>query len=160
MRKTVEETLGAPLDEKAPELVGAERHERTAGRDAYHSGRYARKLITGAGEVDLSVPKLSGAAARSIRNVFAETLAYTEFPPVHWRRIRTNNGIERINREIGRRTRVVRTYPDGNSAPMLVTGRLKHTVGQEEIPAYVEAGGDGRVEGKDGGLEKDGAEAG
>ena len=34
-------------------------------------------------------------------------LAHTDFPPEHWRRIRTNNGIERINREIRRRTRVV-----------------------------------------------------
>ena len=40
-----------------------------------------------------------GAAARTVRDGFAETLAYTEFPPDHWRRIRTNNGIERINRE-------------------------------------------------------------
>ena len=63
--------------------------------------------------------------------MFAETLAYTEFPPVHWRRIRTNNGIERINREIGRRTMVVRTYPDGDSALMLVTARLKYIVEHE-----------------------------
>ena len=38
-------------------------------------------------------------------------------------RIRTNNGIERIKREIRRRTRVVGTFPDGNSALMLVTAR-------------------------------------
>lgn len=31
-------------------------------------------------------------------------------------------------------------------------------VGQEEVPEYVEAGGDGRTEGKGGGLEEDGAE--
>lgn len=72
-----------------------------------------------------------GAAARTVRDGFAETLAYTEFPPEHWRRIRTNNGIERINREIRRRTRVVGTFPDGNSALMLVTARLKHIVEHE-----------------------------
>lgn len=65
-----------------------------------------------------------GAAARTVRDGFAETLAYTEFPPEHWRRIRTNKGVERINREI-RGTRVVGTLPDGNSALMLVTARLK-----------------------------------
>ncbi len=92
-----------------------------------------------------------------MRDGFAESLAYTEFPPEHWRRIRTNNGIEHINREIRRRTRVVGTFPDGNSALMLVTTRLKRIVGQEEVPGYVEAGGDGRNEGKDGGLEEDGA---
>ncbi len=47
-------------------------------------------------------------------------------------RNRTNNGIERINREIGRRrTRVVGTFPDGNSTLMLVTVRLKYTAEHE-----------------------------
>ena len=66
-----------------------------------------------------------GAAARTVRVGFAETLAYTEFPLEHWRRVRMNNGIERIDREIKRRTRVVGTFSDGNSAPMLVTAKLK-----------------------------------
>ena len=61
VRKTVEETLNALLDEEASELVGAERYERTAGREAYRSGHYTRRLVTGAGEVELSVPKLRGA---------------------------------------------------------------------------------------------------
>lgn len=39
---------------------------------------------------------------------------------------RTNNAIERLNREIRRRTRVVGTFPDGRSALMLVTARLKY----------------------------------
>lgn len=43
----------------------------------------------------------------------------------HWTRIRTNNAIERLNREISRRIRVVGTFPDGKSALMLVTARLK-----------------------------------
>ena len=62
MRKTVGETLNALLDEGASALVGAERYERTAGREADRSGHYyTRKLVTGAGEVELSVPKLRGA---------------------------------------------------------------------------------------------------
>lgn len=61
VRKTVEETLNALLDEEASELVGAGRYERTAGREAYRSGHYARKLVTGAGEVELNVPKPRGA---------------------------------------------------------------------------------------------------
>ncbi len=77
------------------------------------------------------MPKPFGAAARTVRDGFVETLAYTEFPPDHWRRIRTNNGIERINREIRRRTRVVGTFPDGNSALMLVTAKLKYIVEHE-----------------------------
>ena len=76
------------------------------------------------------MPKLRGAATRTVRDGFAETLVCTEFPPEHWRRIRTNNEIERINREI-KGTRVVGTFPDDNSTPMLVTARLKYTVEQE-----------------------------
>lgn len=72
-----------------------------------------------------------GAAARTVRDGFAETLAYTEFPPERWRRIRTNKGAERLNREIRRRTRVVGTFPDGGSALMLVTARLKHIAERE-----------------------------
>ena len=49
----------------------------------------------------------------------------------HWRRIRTNNAIERLNREIRRRTRVVGTFPDGKSALMLVTARLKYVADSE-----------------------------
>ena len=65
VRRTVEETLNAPPDEEASELVGAERHGRTAGREAYRSGHYTRRLVTGAGEVELSVPKLRGATLQT-----------------------------------------------------------------------------------------------
>ena len=47
----------------------------------------------------------------------------------HWLRIRTTNPIERINREIRRRTRVVGCFPDGDSAVMLVAARLRHVTG-------------------------------
>ena len=53
-------------------------------------------------------------------------LTYCDFPSEHWTRIRTNNVIERLNREIRRRTRMVGTFPDGNSALMLVCARLRH----------------------------------
>lgn len=44
----------------------------------------------------------------------------------HWRKIRTNNGLECIMKEIRRRTRVVGSFPDGYSAMMLVGARLRH----------------------------------
>jgi transposase-like protein len=47
-------------------------------------------------------------------------------PPEHWRCLRTNNPLERLMREIRRRTRVVGAFPDGNSALMLVAARLRH----------------------------------
>ena len=49
----------------------------------------------------------------------------------HWRRIRTNNAIERLNREIRRYTRVVGTFPDGRSSLMLVAARLKYIADSE-----------------------------
>lgn len=70
-------------------------------------------------------------AAKVAREGLAETPAHTRFPREHWRRIRINNAIERLNREIRRRTRVVGTFPDGNSAPMLVTARLKYVAESE-----------------------------
>ncbi len=60
-----------------------------------------------------------------------ETLTYCDFPGEHRTRIRTNNVIERLNREIRRRTRVLGTFPDGNSALMLVCARLRHVAGTQ-----------------------------
>ena len=57
-------------------------------------------------------------------------MTYCDFPSEHWTRIRTNNVIERLNREI-RRTRVVGMFPDGNSALMLVCARLRHVAGSQ-----------------------------
>ena len=67
-------------------------------------------------------------AAKKVRENIDETLTYYDFPSAHWRRIRTNNPLERIMREIRRRTRVVGCFPDGKSALMLVCARLRHIV--------------------------------
>ena len=58
-----------------------------------------------------------------------DTLSYYTFPNQHWRRIRTNNPLERIMREIRRRTRVVGAFPDGESALNLAAARLRHISG-------------------------------
>ena len=55
----------------------------------------------------------SNKAADKLENGLEETLTYIDFPSEHWPRIRTNNVIERVNREIKRRTRVIGTFPDG-----------------------------------------------
>ena len=70
-------------------------------------------------------------AAIKVESSIEETLTYMDFPFEHWTRIRTNNVIERLNREIRRRTRVVGTFPDGNSALMLVCARLRHVAGSQ-----------------------------
>jgi putative transposase len=68
-------------------------------------------------------------AARVVEEGVSETLSYMAFPPEHWTRIRTNNPLERIMREIRRRTRVVGAFPDGTSALMLVAARLRYVAG-------------------------------
>ena len=71
------------------------------------------------------------AAAKTVEEGIRETLTYTSFPREHWRSIRTNNPMERIMREIRRRTRVVGNFPDGRSALMLVTARLRYIAGKK-----------------------------
>jgi putative transposase len=70
-----------------------------------------------------------GKAAELVETAVPETLTYYAFPEEHWRRIRTNNPLERIMREIRRRTRVVGAFPDGNSAINLAAARLRHIAG-------------------------------
>jgi putative transposase len=91
--------------------------DRQAARDK--AGLVADKLDT---------MRLSQAAT-IVRAGVDETLSYMAFPREHWTRIRTNNVLERIMREIRRRTRVVGNFPDGKSALMLVAARLRHIAG-------------------------------
>ena len=74
---------------------------------------------------EMKLHKASNKVSESIH----ETLEYMFFPEQHWMRIKTNNPLERIMREIRRRTRVVGNFPDGNSALMLVAARLRHIAG-------------------------------
>lgn len=69
--------------------------------------------------------------AKTVRDEIIETLTYTRFPMQHWRRIRTNNVIERLNREIRQRTRVIGAFPYGRPAFMLVIARLKYVADSE-----------------------------
>ena len=68
-------------------------------------------------------------AAKKVEESIGETLTYYAFPEQHWTRIRTNNPLERLIREIRRRTRVVGAFPDGHSALMLCAARLRHVAG-------------------------------
>ena len=70
-------------------------------------------------------------AAKKVEDGIDETLTYMDFPSQHWTRIRTNNTIERLNREIKRRTRAIGAFPDGQSALMLVCARLRHVAGTQ-----------------------------
>jgi len=94
-----------------------------AQEDVAEARKKARSVVA-----KLKAMKLAKAAA-IVQEGFDETFSYYQFPPEHWRRIRTNNPMERIMREIRRRTRVVGCFPDGQSALMLVAARLRHIAG-------------------------------
>ena len=70
-------------------------------------------------------------AAKKVEGGIEEALTYCDFPTERWTRIRTNNVIVRLNREIRRRTRVVGSFLDGNSALMLACARLRHVAGTQ-----------------------------
>lgn len=70
-------------------------------------------------------------AAQMVEKSIEETLHYMNFPREHWRSLRTNNPMERLIREVRRRTKVVGSFPDGNSALMLVAARLRHVTGSK-----------------------------
>ncbi|MDY3901429.1 MAG: IS256 family transposase [Atopobiaceae bacterium] len=99
---------------------------------AVHAQESKEAAVAKAGEVAAGLEGMRlGAAAKVVREGCLETPAHADFPMQHWTRIRTNNAIERLNRGIRRRTRVVGTFPDGRSALMLVTARLKYIAERE-----------------------------
>lgn len=68
---------------------------------------------------------------KKLQDGIEETLTYMDFPTQHWSRIRTNNTIERLNREIKHRTKAIGAFPDGQSALMSVCARLRHVAGTQ-----------------------------
>jgi len=70
-------------------------------------------------------------AADLVEERIQETLSYYSFPDSHWRKLRTNNPLERLMREIRRRTKVVGAFPDGKSCLNLAAARLRHIAGTQ-----------------------------
>jgi putative transposase len=59
-------------------------------------------------------------AAESMRAARTDVLAFTAFPPAHWRKIWSNNPLERLNKEIKRRSNVVGIFPNDAAAIRLI----------------------------------------
>ena len=70
-------------------------------------------------------------AAKPVKERIAETPTYYAFPDSHWIKIRTNNPLERVMKEIRRRTRAVGAFSDGKSCLDLAAARLGHIAGSQ-----------------------------
>jgi putative transposase len=59
-------------------------------------------------------------AATSMRSARADVLAFAAFPRAHWRKIWSNNPLERLNKEVKRRSNVVGIFPNDTAAIRLI----------------------------------------
>ena len=59
-------------------------------------------------------------AGESMRAARTDVLAFTVFPAVHWRKIWSNNPLERLNKEVKRRSNVVGIFPNDQAAIRLI----------------------------------------
>lgn len=69
---------------------------------------------------ETSMPRLSSWMEENL----PEGFVHFAFPEEHWRKIRTSNVLERINREVRRRTRVVGLFPNQKSCERLISAIL------------------------------------
>lgn len=72
------------------------------------------------GEVAGALTKRCPGAAERLRAAQEDVLAYLAFPSAHWRQIHSTNPLERLNKEIRRRTRVVGIFPTEKALVRLV----------------------------------------
>lgn len=59
-------------------------------------------------------------AAESMRRARTDVLAFTTFPRAHWRKIWSNNPLERLNKKIKRRSNVVGIFPNDAAVIRLI----------------------------------------
>lgn len=62
----------------------------------------------------------------SVEDGIEETLTYMDFSTQDWARIRTNNTIESLNREVKHWTKAIGAFPDRQSALIPVCARPRH----------------------------------
>jgi putative transposase len=107
------EALGHARREQQPMLAALIRPIFNA-----ECGGQARELLGDALQrLERPLPKV----AAMLEQAEEDLLAFYAFPVDHWRKVRSTNPLERLNREIGRRTDVVGIFPDDASLIRLAT---------------------------------------
>jgi putative transposase len=86
---------------------------------AESAGEARERLTVAVAALGQTAPKV----ARLLEAAEDDLLAFMAFPPEHWRKLRSTNPLERINREIGRRSDVVGIYPN-DAALIRLAGSL------------------------------------
>jgi len=107
------EALGHARREQQPMLAALIRPIFNA-----ESGEQARELM---GEAIERLVRPLPKVAAMLERAEDDLLAFYAFPADHWRKLRSTNPLERLNREIGRRTDVVGIFPDDASLIRLAT---------------------------------------
>ena len=78
-------------------------------------------VIQVASKMEQQLPKI----AAKLRDECHESLAYMAFPVEHWKQIHSTNGLERLNREIKRRSDTVGIFPSDESGLRLIGSILQ-----------------------------------
>jgi transposase-like protein len=86
---------------------------------AENAGEARQRLAGVAAALEPTAPKV----ARLLLEAQEELLAFMSFPAEHWSKLRSTNPLERVNREIGRRSDVVGIYPN-DAALIRLAGAL------------------------------------
>jgi putative transposase len=109
--------------EKAPKALQDQLHERLRKLwdESFSYEEAQAELSALAADLEAKHPEL----AEWLESEGEQTLSCFHFPATHWLRIRTTNGVERINEELYRRSRVVRIFPNPQSCCRLATALLK-----------------------------------
>lgn len=92
-------------------------------RQVFRADSYeeARRLV---GEVVARLVAVAPKVARLLEEAEEDLLAFYHFPPEHWSKLRSTNPLERVNREIGRRSDVVGIFPNDQALLRLASSLL------------------------------------